>query len=131
VIFSDFFPCCFLNTCAITSCSFKKLKLSHYTPWRRLGERNYSSYSFLTSELDGGEWSASCSCRTLDPGRGHPVPIGQEAGRAPEPVWTQRLEEKSFYLCQGSNPNHLVVQSAIRHYTVTLVVVWLVCLLLD
>jgi hypothetical protein len=25
-----------------------------------------------------------------------PVPIGQEAGRAPEPVWTQRLEEKSF-----------------------------------
>jgi hypothetical protein len=25
-----------------------------------------------------------------------PVPIGQEAGWAPEPVWTQRLEEKSF-----------------------------------
>jgi hypothetical protein len=25
-----------------------------------------------------------------------PVPTGQEAGWAPEPVWTQRLEEKSF-----------------------------------
>jgi hypothetical protein len=30
------------------------------------------------------------------PGKGPPVPIVQEAGWAPEPVWTQRLEEKSF-----------------------------------
>jgi hypothetical protein len=29
-------------------------------------------------------------------GKGPPVPIVQEAGLAPEPVWTQRLEEKSF-----------------------------------
>jgi hypothetical protein len=29
-------------------------------------------------------------------GKDPPVPIGQEAGWAPEPVWTQRLEEKSF-----------------------------------
>jgi hypothetical protein len=28
------------------------------------------------------------------PGKGPPVPIVQEAGWAPEPVWTQRLEEK-------------------------------------
>jgi hypothetical protein len=32
----------------------------------------------------------------LPPGKGHPVPIVQEAGWAPEPVWTQRIEEKSF-----------------------------------
>jgi hypothetical protein len=32
----------------------------------------------------------------LPPGKGTPVPIGQEAGWAPEPVWTQRLQEKSF-----------------------------------
>jgi hypothetical protein len=36
----------------------------------------------------------------LPSGKGPPVPIGQEAvgprGWAPEPVWTQRLEEKSF-----------------------------------
>jgi hypothetical protein len=31
------------------------------------------------------------------------VPIVQEAGWAPEPVWTRRLEEKSFRLCRGSN----------------------------
>jgi hypothetical protein len=68
----------------------KNVKQSRYTPWRRLGGEEYSSYSFTTSALVGGEWSAS------RPGRGTPVPIVQEAGWAPEPVWTQRLEEKSF-----------------------------------
>jgi hypothetical protein len=51
------------------------------------GKRRYSSYSFTTSTLD---WGSS------PPGKGPPVPIGQEAGWAPEPVWTLRLEEKSF-----------------------------------
>jgi hypothetical protein len=41
--------------------------------------------------------------RALPPGKGLPVPIGQEAGWAPEPVWTQRIEEKIFPLCRGSN----------------------------
>jgi hypothetical protein len=59
----------------------------------------YSSYSFTTSALDGGERSASHPGRVLPPGKGPPVPIGQEAGWAPEPVWTQRLEEKSLCLC--------------------------------
>jgi hypothetical protein len=35
------------------------------------------------------------------PRKGSPVPIVQDAGWAPEPVWTQRLEEKSFRLCPG------------------------------
>jgi hypothetical protein len=74
----------------------KKLKLSHYTPRRRLGERRYSSYSLTTSELDGGEWSAWRPSRALGRGKGPPVPIVHEAGWASEPVWTQRLEEKSF-----------------------------------
>jgi hypothetical protein len=56
---------------------------SHGGAW---GERGYSSYSFTTSALDGGEWSAS------RPGRD----FVQEAGWTPEPVWTQRLEENSF-----------------------------------
>jgi hypothetical protein len=51
------------------------LRLSHYTPGRRLGERTYSSYSFSISALDGGEWSASRPGRTLAPGKGPPVPI--------------------------------------------------------
>jgi hypothetical protein len=32
------------------------------------GERRYSSYSFFTSALDGGEWSASRPGRALPPG---------------------------------------------------------------
>jgi hypothetical protein len=32
----------------------------------------------------------------LPPGKVPQVPIVQDAGWAPEPVWTQRLEEKSF-----------------------------------
>jgi hypothetical protein len=58
------------------------------------GNRKYSSYSFLTSALDGGEWSASRLGRPLPAGKDPP---GQEVGWAPEPVWTQRLEETSFW----------------------------------
>jgi hypothetical protein len=71
----------------------------------------YSSYSFMTSALDRGEWSASRPGRALLSGKGPPVPIGQEAEWAPEPVWTQRLEEKSsapagnrISIVRSSNP---------------------------
>jgi hypothetical protein len=56
----------------------------------------YTSYTFTTSALDGGEWSASRPGRALPPEKGPPVPIVQEAGCASESVWTHRLEEKSF-----------------------------------
>jgi hypothetical protein len=81
------------------------------------GERRYRSYSFTTSELDGGEWLASPSDRALAPAKGPLVPIVQEALLAPESVWTQRLEEKYFRLCQGSNLNHPVVEPVARRYT--------------
>jgi hypothetical protein len=73
------------------------------------GEQVYS-YSYLTSALDGGEWSAS------RPGRALPlsVPIGSEAGWAPEPVWTQGLGEKSFAPAGDRTP---IVQPVVRHYT--------------
>jgi hypothetical protein len=54
-------------------------------------ESKYSSYSFLTSALDGGEWSVSRPGCALAPGKGPLVPIVQKAVRAPELVWTQRL----------------------------------------
>jgi hypothetical protein len=41
--------------------------------WGALGERRYSSYSFLTSALEGGEWSASRPGRALPPGKEPPV----------------------------------------------------------
>jgi hypothetical protein len=78
------------------------------------GERRYMSYSFLTSALDWGEWSASLPGRAFPPGKGPPVPIVQ-TGRALEPVWTQRLEEKSSDTAGDRTP---VVQSVVRHYTV-------------
>jgi hypothetical protein len=70
-----------------------------------------------THSLHEGEWSAWRPGRALLPGKGPPVPIVQEAGWAPEPVWRQRLEEKSFRLCRGSNLHRPVVQSVTRHYT--------------
>jgi hypothetical protein len=57
------------------------------------GERRYSSYSFLTSALDGGEWSASRPDRALPRGKDPWYP-----GWALEPVWTQRLEENPLPL---------------------------------
>jgi hypothetical protein len=72
-------------------------------------ERRYSSYSVL----DWVEWSASRPGRALPPGKRPLVPIGQEAGWAPEPIRLQRLEEKSFTPFRDRTP---VVQSAVRHY---------------
>jgi hypothetical protein len=48
------------------------------------------------------------------PGEGPPVPIAQEAGWAPELVWTQRLEEISFASAGDRTP---VAQSLVRHFT--------------
>jgi hypothetical protein len=71
--------------------SAKKLKPSHYVPRNAWG-RGGSSYSFLTSAL-GGVNGQRHAPAVHYPGKGPPVPIVQEAGWAPEPVWTQRLEE--------------------------------------
>jgi hypothetical protein len=73
------------------------------------GERRYSSCSLLTSALEGGEWSASRPGRPLPP-----VPTVQEAGWAPEPVWTQRLEEKCSACVGDRTPG---VQSIVTHCT--------------
>jgi hypothetical protein len=81
-------------------------------PWRHMGERRFSSY--LTSALDRGEWSASRPGRALPSGEGPPVPVGKETGWAPEPVWTQRLEEKSS---APVGDRSLIVQLVVRHYT--------------
>jgi hypothetical protein len=54
------------------------------------------------------------SGRALPLGKRPPVPIVQEAGWAPEPVWTQRLKEKSS---ASVGDRTLIVQSVVRHYT--------------
>jgi hypothetical protein len=90
-----------------------KVKLSRYMTWRFMGERRKIS-SYLTSALDGCEWSASRPGRALPAGKGPPIPIVQEAGWFPEPVWTQRLEEKSS---ASVGDRTTVVQSVVSHYT--------------
>jgi hypothetical protein len=77
----------------------------------------YSSYSFSTSALDGVSGQRHAPGRALAPRKGHPVPIVQETGWAREPAWTQRLEEKFFRLCRGSNLERPVVRPVARHYT--------------
>jgi hypothetical protein len=77
------------------------------------GGGRYSSYSFMASALDEGEWSESFPCRALAPGKGPSVPIIHEAGWAPEPVWTQSLVEKSLRLGRRSNLDRPVVQSVV------------------
>jgi hypothetical protein len=72
----------------------------------------YTSYSFSTSALEGGDWSASRPGRALPPGKEPQVPTVQEAGWAPEPVWTQRGEEKSS-ACRGSNPGRAIRSQAL------------------
>jgi hypothetical protein len=47
-------------------------------------------------------------------GKDPPVSIGQKAEWAPEPVWTQRLEEKSSAPVGDRTP---IVQPVVRHYT--------------
>jgi hypothetical protein len=44
------------------------------------GGRRYSSYSFLTSALDGGEWSASRPGRALPPGKDLQYPLDIRLG---------------------------------------------------
>jgi hypothetical protein len=60
----------------------------------------YRSYSFTASALEGGGWSAS------RPGRFTPGThcILQETRWSPEPVWTQRLQEKSSLPPPGIEP---------------------------
>jgi hypothetical protein len=54
---------------------------------KALGGEKYSSYSSSTSALDGVSGHAPAALYTR--GKHPQVPIVQEAGWAPEPVWTQ------------------------------------------
>jgi hypothetical protein len=86
--------------------------VSRYTPWRHLGGEEEKLLLILYL---GTRWgSTSRPGCALPPGKGSPVPIVQEAGWAPELVWTQRPEEKSS---ASVGDRTRVVQSVVRHYT--------------
>jgi hypothetical protein len=64
----------------------------------------YSFYSFTTSALDGGEWSASRPGRALAPGKGPPVPIVQEAGWTPRADLDKKARGKILFPVPGIEP---------------------------
>jgi hypothetical protein len=67
------------------------------------GERRYSSYSFSTSALDGGEWSVSRPGRALPPGNDAQYPLYRRLGE-PQRRCGHRLEEKSSLPPPGIEP---------------------------
>jgi hypothetical protein len=99
------------RTCVLLSVTLRTVKWllakqSRYTPWWRLGERRYSSYSFLTSTLDGlsGQRhvpAALCPGKRTSGGGW----VGLRAGLD--------TEVRGKILCpyRGSNPDRPVVQS--------------------
>jgi hypothetical protein len=60
---------------------------------RYMGGIGGTAPPFLTSALDGDEWSASRPC-IVTPWDRAPFPIGQEAGWAPEAMKKRKI---SFY----------------------------------
>jgi hypothetical protein len=72
------------------------IKLSRYRHAGVKGCEEKQLLLILDLGTTWGEWSASRPGRALPSGKGPPVPIVQEAGWTPEPVWTQRIEEISF-----------------------------------
>jgi hypothetical protein len=95
----------------------KKVKQPRYTPWRRLGGEEYSSYSFTTSALDGGEWSASHPGRAFTPGERNPGTRCTGGWVGPRAGLDTEVRGKILCLCRGSNPDRPVVQPVVRHYT--------------
>jgi hypothetical protein len=65
----------------------------------RLEGKKYNS--FLTSAVEGGERSVSHLGCALLLGKEPPASIIQEAVRAPEPVWTHKIEKKTL-MCKLS-----------------------------
>jgi hypothetical protein len=76
-------------------------------------KRKYSSYSFLISALDGGEWSASRPLRALPLGMDSRYPLDRRL-IGPQSWSTQRLKQIPFASAGDRTP---VVQCVVRHYT--------------
>jgi hypothetical protein len=86
------------------------------------GERRYSSYSFMTSTLDGDEWSASLPGPALTQEMESRYPLYRRMGGSYSRSG-HRGQRKNHYPCRGSNPNHPVVQSVVTHYTLCMFLV--------
>jgi hypothetical protein len=81
------------------------------------GERRYSSYSFTTTALDEGEWSASRPGRAFTPGERTPGTHCTGGWVGPRADLDTEDRGKNFCPHRKSNPNRPVVQPVVRHYT--------------
>jgi hypothetical protein len=75
-----------------------------------------SSCSFLTSALNGGEWSASRPGHALPPGN-DPSAHCTGSWVGPRVSLDTEVRGKILCPCRGSNLDRPVVQSVVRHYT--------------
>jgi hypothetical protein len=82
-----------------------------------LGGEEYSSYSFLTSALDGVVAGQSHAPAVLCPGERTPGTHCTGGWVGPRACLDSETRGKIPCPCQGLNPDHLVVQSVVRHYT--------------
>lgn len=80
-----------------------KVKLSLHIPWRYTWEMEVQLFSFLSSALDGCEWSASHPA-TLPPGRAPWYPVNRVLGRP----WSQpgSFGDKSRTPSRIPTPDH-------------------------
>jgi hypothetical protein len=92
----------------------KKVKLSHCTPWRRLGDMNYSSYSFLTSALDEVSVQSYVPA-AIYPREGAPSTHCIGGWLSPGDSLDAEDRKKIFCPCRGSNPCH-PIRSQTLHY---------------
>jgi hypothetical protein len=76
------------------SVTISTVKQSHNAHMEAQGERMYSSYSFTTSAPDGVSGQLHALASLYPWGKNHQNLLCRRW--APEPVWTQGLEEKSL-----------------------------------
>jgi hypothetical protein len=81
------------------------------------GGEGYSSYSFTTSVLGRGEWSASRPGRAFTPGERIPGTHCTGGWVGPRAGLDTEVRGKILIPCWGSNPDRPVVQPVVRHYT--------------
>jgi hypothetical protein len=74
----------------------------------------YSSYSFTTLALDGGERSASHPVALYTWGEDPRYPLDRRLGGPQSQSGSRRLEEKSFAF---AGDRTWIIQSVARHYT--------------
>jgi hypothetical protein len=77
------------------------------------GERRYSSYSFSTSALDGGEWLASRPGRALPQGKRPPGTHWTGGWVGPRAGLDAEARGKILCLCRGSKPSPLEANAEI------------------